>query len=274
MRVTKIEKQKKYKKRYNIFLDNKFWLGIDEDILIRFALHKGQDLNQTLMEEIMHHESINKHYLKAVNYLSFGLRSIHEMRQYLDKHIDDQSDSKEDNINWIIQKLIQQSYLNDQVYGEAYVRTMMRINRKGPLVIQQELLQKGLDRDLVKSVLNEYPLEIGKENLYKLIEKFVGSKRKLPLKMVKTKLLQHLQTKGYPLEWIQMIDLDKLIGQWHPGKNLEVLDHEARKIMRSKQRKYTGQVLKQRVSQSLFQKGFDYQDIQAWLDNHYHDFEE
>lgn len=59
--ITKITTQKKRKDRYNIFVDEKYAFSVDEEVLLKFQLKKGMELDDLLLAEIQFHDEIQKH---------------------------------------------------------------------------------------------------------------------------------------------------------------------------------------------------------------------
>ncbi|MGF3226334.1 RecX family transcriptional regulator [Facklamia sp. P12932] len=304
MKISKIQVQKKNKQRYSIFIDNQFAFGIDEAILIKFVIRKGLAVDQELIRKILEAEFHYRFYQKTLNYLSYGLKSEQEVRDYLDKMIkESQSEKMEERqdfskemessncktplvnpskqqrnvdyasfdiseslIDQIIDKLKEQKLINDLIYGQAYVRTQANINRKGPRNISYELKMKGLNDLLIEEALMEYPENLQRENLKMLADKFIKSKKRLSLAMQKTKLYQHLNQKGYDRTIIQTF-LDNYKMEGDPELQEDLLDKEGQKIFRKRSKKHEGYELKQRLIVDLRQKGFEYQDIQNWLED-------
>ena len=66
MIISKIERQKKDKERYSLFVEDKFLIGVSEAILIHFALYKGQQISEDLLGEIKEAEYHHKVYNKAI----------------------------------------------------------------------------------------------------------------------------------------------------------------------------------------------------------------
>lgn len=85
MQISKIERQKKNPQRYSIFIEENYAFGIDEQVLLSFAIRKGMTLTEKLIEEILKAEFQQSIYIKALNYLSYGLRSEKEVYEYLRK---------------------------------------------------------------------------------------------------------------------------------------------------------------------------------------------
>ncbi|UPQ85196.1 RecX family transcriptional regulator [Ignavigranum ruoffiae] len=266
MIISKIEKQSKRANRYNLYVDGKFYLGIDENILVKYALYKGLEVTPDRLAHIRYDEEVNKYYNQALNYLSYGLRTVNQMRQYLHKHLPQDRASREEDIEHILNKLRDQALVDDVYYGQAYVRTKMRINRKGPLLIEQELRQKGLNAEKIQLALAEYPLAQGQENLRHLAEKFTKKHRKLSRKMQSLKLNQHLQSKGYAQDWIASVDYHDLLT--NDVDDQELVEAEATKLYQRKSRIYQGNQLKQIIRQNLYRKGFNQDDIESCLQDH------
>lgn len=280
MQITRIERQQKNKARYSIYLDDTFWLGVDETVLMRFALHKGQEITSDQQTAIKEAEARAKVFTQALNYLSYGLRSSQEMADYLAKQrVQNPQDPDGKDIpiqtkviHEVLGKLTDLGYLNDLVYAQSYVRTAANINHKGPIVIERELNLKGVPNADILTAMDEYSDSMLQENLTELGRKYIKRKQKLPPKRLKQQLQAYLLTKGYPQEDVAEVvaHLDMSASQ---DQETVSLDREALKQVKRRQRKYSGYELKQRVSQSLFQKGFAYDLIQDWLTAHEELFE-
>lgn len=267
MKITKIEKQRKANDRYSIYFDQEFVCGIDEEILIEFGLYKDLEITADLLEEIRAAENDHKLYSSALNYLSFGLRTIKEMRDYLHKQNEKKDDhASEEVINQTIEKLKQLGYLNDSDYAKSYVRTKYSLSHKGPTVIAQELRLKGVDDHSIVDALDEYPIEEQVNNVQLLTEKFIKTKNNLPPKMLISKLYNFLITKGFDKELVNDLMADLTI-QEDDDQLIELLEKEAQIYLKRHKRKHSGYNLKQKISQSLYGKGFDYELIKNWLEN-------
>jgi regulatory protein len=64
--ITKITTQKKRKDRYNIFVDEKYAFSVDEEVLLKFQLKKGMELDDLLLAEIQFHDEIQKAFTDAL----------------------------------------------------------------------------------------------------------------------------------------------------------------------------------------------------------------
>lgn len=83
--ITKISTQKKNTERFNIFLDEKYAFSVDADVLVRFDLKKGKELDELDILEIQYGDDVKKAFNRAVEFLSYRMRSEKEVRDHLKK---------------------------------------------------------------------------------------------------------------------------------------------------------------------------------------------
>ena len=137
--ITSIQAQKR-PGRYNIYLGEEYAFPVDEELIIKYMLHKGMVLSPAFQEELKVEDVSRKAYQRALNYLSYGLRSEKEVRDDLkEKEFEEQADE-------VIERLKEQRLIDDLEYAKSFVRTSANLNRKGPSVIQNELFRRGIDK--------------------------------------------------------------------------------------------------------------------------------
>ena len=83
--ITKITTQKKRTDRYNIFVDEKYAFSVDEEVLLKFQLKKGKEIDSLVLSQIQFHDEIQKAFTAALDYLSYRMRSEAEVRLFLKK---------------------------------------------------------------------------------------------------------------------------------------------------------------------------------------------
>lgn len=247
-KITKIETQKR-KERYNIYVDGEYAFPVDEAILIKYVLHKGMEMPTDLMKKIMADDTERKYYNQALGYISYRLRSEKEVRQHLKE-----KEATPDTIEKTIQKLKEQKYLDDQIYGDSFVRTAATISQKGPGVLKQEMKLKGLKDEVINQALTQYSNDQLIENALKLAEKTWKKHRNTSQREAKNKVQQMLFQKGYTQEVIQQV-LVALDTEKSPEDEYESVQTQGAKIWRKNQRHDLRKRI-QKTKQSLYQKGF------------------
>jgi regulatory protein len=256
--ITKIAVQQKKTDRYNIFLDEKYAFSVDEDVLIKHQLKKGIELDEFSLSEIAYQDDIRKSYNLAIQYLSRRMRSEAEVRKHLkDKEVDGSI------IQEVIHKLYEYSFLNDEEFAIAFVRTGMNTTDKGTDMLHRELKEKGISETIIERALQEYPFEKELHTAIKLCEKFVQKNTRDSSRIMKQKLEQMLFRKGFSLGTIQTalaeIEMEKA-----EDEEMAALRIHAEKAHR-KYANLEGYEFEQKMKQTLFRKGFAFELIEQVL---------
>lgn len=95
-------------------------------------------------------DAFAKYYNAILRYLSYRPRSIKEVRGYLHR-----KQAGEETTEQIIEKLLEQKFLNDEEFARMLVRQRTEFKPKGVRLLKQELKQKGVSEALIDSVLEE-----------------------------------------------------------------------------------------------------------------------
>lgn len=256
--ITKITTQKKRTDRYNIFVDEKYAFSVDEEVLLKFQLKKGTVLDDLLLAEVQFHDEIQKAFTDALNYLSYRMRSESEVRQYLKK-----KDFEEPIIKEAIHKLYSFQYLDDLEFAKAYVRTHVNGGNKGPITLNQELKEKGIQDKLIEQALMEYPHEIRVEHARKLAGKSIKKEKNISERALRQKVEQTLARKGFPRDIITEA-LEDVTVEKDEDEQWTSLSHHAEKLQR-RYRNYEGFEYTQKMKQALYRKGFPIELIDRYL---------
>ena len=223
--ITRISKDKG--EFYLLWLSSGEKLRVSEDILVRQRLLKGQELSDTLIEEIKKASSYDVGLQMAMNYLSYQLRSKKE------------------------------------IFSESYVRTAMRTSDKGPRNVAQQLKQKGISEEDIQHGLTFYTLDEQLNVATATAEKAMKRYRTKSFKDALQKTRLHLMQKGFTNEIIDLA-LESLAFEKDEEQEQQALNKEGERLWRANQRfDFSKKV--QKVKQSLFQKGFDYDLIQQFI---------
>lgn len=262
--ITKITTQQKNQDRFNVFMDygngkgEVYAFSVDSDVLIKFQLKKGMELDEFSLLEVQFQDDIRKAYNLAVNYLARRMRSEKEIIDYLAKKEIDESIVEE-----VIHKLTAQKYINDQEFAVAYVRTQANTTDKGSNVIKSELKEKGIAESIIKTALEEFPLEQQIEKAVKIGEKFFKRNAKESLKIQKQKLENLLLRKGYSFEIITIAIKEANVPK-QDDEEMEAIRFQGEKAHR-KYSKFDRFEYQQKMKQTLYRKGFSMDLIEQYL---------
>ncbi|MBJ8325778.1 recombination regulator RecX [Streptococcus pacificus] len=254
MKISRLEKKKRL---YLLELDKKEQLYITEDTIVRFMLTKNKEIDDKTLEAIKTFAQFSHGKNIALYFLSFKLRTEKEVTDYLLKH-----DIEKNSISNIIQQLKEENWLNDQKYSETFIEQSLRSGDKGPYILTQKLKQKGLDEKIISQTLEQYDFtEVAQRTAQKLLRKHEG---RLPVNALKEKITQSLVTKGFSYTDAKAA-FDTLIIEDDDENDNALIEKELDKQYRKYSRRYDGYELKQKLTQALARKGFDYDTIKTVL---------
>lgn len=226
-----------------------------EDVIIKYYIFKDKEFTTEEFDEILQSQEEFNLLQLALNFISYQSRSEKEVINHLQKKCDQTS-----NIALVIVKLKELGYLDDSKFTYDMMNLYIR-RLKGPKYIFNALKEKEVDENLIKIILEEYSVEIEKENISKIIEKEKEKLLKYPINAQKNKLTQKLITAGYHLSAIN----DEI-------KNtefVEEINETLKKDVEKQLKKYDYEIDKktyQKIVSSLLNKGYNYSQIKSVLE--------
>ncbi|MDF2947304.1 MAG: recX family protein [Bacillales bacterium] len=261
--ITKIEVQKNSNDRFNIYIDRgngeEFGFGVDSYVLANHQLSKGKVIDDLDLEEIIYSDNIRKAYNKAINFLSSKKRTTNEVRKKL------QDDEYQNTVvDEVLNKLINQKYINDEDYSDSYIRTQKKVSKVGPRNIIRDLKDRGIDEHTInQSIENNYPKLEQIENVKYHLSKYIKKYDKLSSRDKKEKSKIALISKGFNFDIIENILLEIDLDE---DDNNNALIYNLNKYMR----KYSNLEEKEKnlkIKQALYRKGFNLNEIDDALNN-------
>ncbi len=136
---------------------------------------------------------------KLYRLISIRARSEKEIRDYLrvkGKGLRGKKIEINDKmIEYLIDTLKQQNLINDLGFAKAWVESRSR--KKGMRVIRQELFQKGIDREIVSSIMGQVSSIEEQKTAEKLLEKKLRVWKNLPNLEFKKKAYDFLLRRGF-----------------------------------------------------------------------------
>jgi regulatory protein len=197
MKIVDVKKTKN-KGLINIFFDNDDMIMVDEEDCFKYNLYKDIELTQN--EYINIKKNIKYKMAKSIafKYIVRQLRSIKEVYNKLSFY-----NFEDSIIDMVIDELKSMGYLNDRIYTHKYIFDRMKNNPKSKKMIEYELKQKGIDRDIIEEAVEEMNVDDLESGIYlarKKINKCNTSEEK-----TRKKVMSYLRTRGYNMEMIKSI---------------------------------------------------------------------
>jgi regulatory protein len=148
-------------------------------------------------------------------------------------------------------------------FAKAYVRTHVNGGNKGPITLQIELKEKGIDEKIIQQALLEYPFDVQVDHAKYLAEKSIKKEKNISERALKQKLEQMLTRKGFTRDCL-LIALEDITIEKDDEEQWDALCYHAEKLVQRYQA-YEGFQFQQKVKQALFRKGFPLDLIDRYL---------
>ena len=188
MKITKLEKQKKRKNRYNLFVDGDFFEGVEENTVAIFNLYVGKEVTASLLEEIRRVEEEEVLHSRMLAYLSRYRKTEKEAFDYILRKGYSETIAKKE-----IARLKEYKFLDDRKYVEDFVDYNEKYSKR---MIRYKLRAKGISEELIDEILLKR-FEKKKEN--EILERIFMKKMKLykNKKDWKMRVIRALGSKGF-----------------------------------------------------------------------------
>ena len=136
-------------------------------------------------------------FLKASYYCSLSEHCIQKVREKLV-----QWETPKEFIDPIIDKLLEDDYINEERFARAFVKDKFRFNHWGRIKISTHLRTLGISSENIATAMQE----IGDEEYAKMLDEIVEKKRK-SIKNgtdyeIRAKLLRHALSRGFEYELV------------------------------------------------------------------------
>lgn len=200
-KITRLAVQKKNPKRVNVYIDGNFAFGLYRDTAAWLEI--GQILSDEKIKELLDTDKKNEVYQKALDFISFKPRTVHETHVKLQKLGYDET-----LIENTLSELSAHGLLNDELYANLWVEERTRLKPRSKRMIAFELRKKGISDELIQSAVEEVDeLEAAFEIAEKRLYRYKGLSRF----EFRSKLGNYLAGKGFSYDVISEIT-QKL---WH-----------------------------------------------------------
>ncbi len=199
--ITRLEPQKKNPQRYNVYLDGEFAFGIS-----RAAapwLEEGNQLSQQKVNDLQKKDQFEVAYQRALNFLSYRIRSEKEIRQNLNKY-----EIPEEIIDGVLDRLRGSSLVDDREFATQWVENRVHFKPRGKRALSSELFLKGIPAQIIEDALADLNEE---ELAIKLARTKISKLTGLDEKAFQKKLSGFLTRAGFPYH----ISKEVIVNLWN-----------------------------------------------------------
>jgi regulatory protein len=193
--ITALVAQKKNPDRVSVYLDGKFAFGLAAIEAVR--LRRGQVLTGADIERLQAADDVEKAREKALRFLSNRPRSEWEVRQNLLK-----AGYGNETIERVLERLRGVGLVDDAAFVRYWLENRAQFKPKGAVALRQELRRKGVDREVIDSVLEESDQAEDKAALQAALAR-AERYRQLPRQEFAQKLGAYLARRGFGYETVR-----------------------------------------------------------------------
>ncbi|MFR5601446.1 MAG: regulatory protein RecX [Lachnospiraceae bacterium] len=151
------------KRRSKVFIDEDLALVLYQGEIRHYKIEEGQEIGREIYDEIVDQVLFKRARDRAVYLLKASDKTELQMRRKLeDGYYPGQV------IDRVVEILKQHHYIDDESYGFRYVENHRHSKSRRQLI--QDLQQKGLDRELIRTLLEEQPVDEA-DQIQRILEK-------------------------------------------------------------------------------------------------------
>lgn len=198
--ITAVHQDTKNKHRYHLYVEDEFAFSVHEDILIKYSLFKGTEIDEAFCNEVLFAEEKHRAVLLALRYLGIRPRTAFQLERYLIEKGFSADLARETR-----GRCEQQGYINDESFSKQWVNERLRLKQRSTYVLRMELHQRGVSNEIVNEAVKDISFEDEMEAARKLVTKRLRHDTANFSAEAERKLIMMLMRKGFSNNVIQKL---------------------------------------------------------------------
>ena len=150
MKITALEPQVSNPERVNVFVDQRFLLGVDASVVFQMGLEVEQELEPAQLAQLQGEAALQQAVERAYNFLSYRPRSREEVRRYLRR-----KETPPAIIDAALERLKRLDLVNDEAFTSFWVDNREKFSPRGARSLKNELRMKGVEREVVDEMVTD-----------------------------------------------------------------------------------------------------------------------
>lgn len=203
--IKSVKRSSRYKDRILIKLYDGELIKTSEEFFVKSSLKANDFIDQEVINSLQNDIRIRQALDTAYKFLSFRVRSNHEVYQKLS-----QKGYNKFEILEVIKKLINMNYLNDNEFANIFTRDKFKVKKHGPLTVIDGLKKHKISDETIHNTIFKYYTD---DSIAELIDFHLIKKNKLSTKKYfdenKQKIVSMLYRKGFSYEDINRVLAEK-----------------------------------------------------------------
>jgi regulatory protein len=154
MKITSVERNKKYKNMLSVYIDNAYAFSVSEEDYICLNLYEKKEITQEELDNIKNNLIFRKAKSSAIRYIASKLRSGKEVYTKLS-----QKGYAHDIIEKVVRELESMGYINDELYAQKYIYDRSKLKPKSKKMLRFELQSRGISDEIIERTLAEWKVD-------------------------------------------------------------------------------------------------------------------
>lgn len=197
--ITAITSQRRDENRVNVFIDGEFSFGLHIDIQLEHYLKKGDVLDEEQIGLLLRQDEVKKAIATSLNLLSHRPHAAGELATKLRER-----DYSPEAIDASVARMRELHLIDDRQFAERWVESRQLHRPRSARMLRQELRQKGVDRDIIETSIEDAGLDEFSDALA-LAAKKAASLRDLEPAVRERRLTGFLARRGYGYDIIRKV---------------------------------------------------------------------
>jgi regulatory protein len=143
-RITRLEPQKRDQGRLSLYVDDRFVLGVSQEVALRLGLRAGEFVESAVLLQALQGDEAKRARDEALRFLGTRPRSREEVRRKLIRRYGP------DLAEQTVADLDRAGWLDDAAFAQSWVESHRGAGHRR---LQADLLRRGVPRDVIERVL-------------------------------------------------------------------------------------------------------------------------
>ncbi|WP_099206046.1 regulatory protein RecX [Scatolibacter rhodanostii] len=196
MLITAIEPRRK--SFMQLYIDGESAVKIDKETLLKSRFRMGMEITDEELHELIQQSDARRAHEKALYLLEHRNHSKKELEDKIARTAASREAAK-----IAAEHMEEIGLLNDERFARDFAQMLFERKKFGARRVRQELYQKGIDRDLIDEILEEYAENDTGEAIHTILEKKYS--RFAEDEKIKRRAIAALQRLGYRFDEIKSV---------------------------------------------------------------------
>ena len=178
--------------KYRIFLDNGEIIDTYDEVILRYDLLLKKEISPSIYSKIVRDTKLQEYYNLCDKYISYRIRSVKEIEDYLKKKNVGLEDIEE-----VVDALKRDQLLDDDHFAECFIKDKLSFTTMGNYKIINELQKQHISSDIIDKYSYLMDDDVMLSRIERLVNKKMLATGNLSGYKLRDKIYRYLIGQGY-----------------------------------------------------------------------------